>query len=537
MGKTNNRHTHEDYLIKLQDKGITKIIPIEEYQHSLQPIKHKCLDCGHMWDIAPAKVLHTKVQKRRGCPICSNRILVVGKNDLWTTHKEYAELLLNADDGYRYHSGSTEKVDWKCKCGHIIKNRIIERTIRTHSLACPFCSDGVSYPNRLVREVFRFLNINFESEKKFSWSNGKIYDIYISDLNGISIIIENDGEQHKNTGFEHMSSGKSLEKQIANDKWKEETAINNGIDLFFRIDCSKSELDYIKQSILDSDISKYINFESVDWEQCHKKTLTSKVIEACNLWNQGHKDKHEVAKMIMVSPASVRRYWGKGVKAGICDYDPVKAEKDSWELTQQKLKRKCICIEDQKTFNSISEAASYYNISTSAISDCCNGIAKYTEYSNVANRKLQFVGDAEEDTIVKDSVKKDYYNWITNKTDNQTFSIIYLWNQEKLVKEIIEQVNVSKSVINRSVKYGKWVGLCEYDPKKSQKRSAQTMVRCITTGEVFDSIREATKQYNIYNESYISCCCRGVKNNTVNMVSGERYQWEYYKEEAMDDAS
>ena len=73
-----------------------------------------------------------------------------------------------------------------------------------------------------------------------------------------------------------------------------------------------------------------------------------------------------------------------------------------------------------------------------------------------------------------------------------------------------------------------------YHTEESKKRISEknkgkngSKVQCITTGEVFESINEASKKYNI-NQGNISACCRGkLKSAGKNPVTGEKMIWIY----------
>lgn len=80
----------------------------------------KCHKCGHEWKTA---IVNRTRDYKNGCPACSNRILVKGKNDLLTTNPELAKEwdyeknhdLLPTDIAQWSHA----KVWWKCsKCGY-----------------------------------------------------------------------------------------------------------------------------------------------------------------------------------------------------------------------------------------------------------------------------------------------------------------------------------------------------------------------------------------------------------------------------------
>ena len=75
----------------------------------------KCSKCGHKWQT----VIKDRCLSRHGCPACSGRILVVGKNDLLTVRPDIAAQwhpmkngnLRPQDVTYRWG----KKVWWKCQ--------------------------------------------------------------------------------------------------------------------------------------------------------------------------------------------------------------------------------------------------------------------------------------------------------------------------------------------------------------------------------------------------------------------------------------
>ena len=62
---------------------------------------------------------------------------------------------------------------------------------------------------------------------------------------------------------------------------------------------------------------------------------------------------------------------------------------------------------------------------------------------------------------------------------------------------------------------------------KGNKHPQAKKVKCITTGEIFDYIKEAGRKYNI-GSSHISKCCKGkAKSAGKHPVTGEKLVWEY----------
>ena len=59
-------------------------------------------------------------------------------------------------------------------------------------------------------------------------------------------------------------------------------------------------------------------------------------------------------------------------------------------------------------------------------------------------------------------------------------------------------------------------------------------VRCITTGEEFDSIKEAAEKYDIRG-TYITANCKGrQKSAGKHPLTGEKLIWEYKKNKLED---
>ena len=93
-------------------------------------VSWKC-EKGHIWSAA---INHRA--SGTGCPICSNKKVLAGYNDLSTTNPDLAT---QADgwDPTTLISGNKKIVSWKCEKGHIWAASINNRSRGT---GCPFCS-------------------------------------------------------------------------------------------------------------------------------------------------------------------------------------------------------------------------------------------------------------------------------------------------------------------------------------------------------------------------------------------------------------
>ena len=146
----------------------------------------KC-ENGHEWRAAPYNIV-----KGQGCPICSNRTVVKGFNDLETLNPELAAEWNYAKNGNLKPSdiiaGSTKSVWWKCKKGHEWQARVYSRN-QNHS--CPFCNayKVTSIPEKSIVYYLRKAGITVEENKKIA--GAKEVDIYIPSTN---TAIEYDGQ-------------------------------------------------------------------------------------------------------------------------------------------------------------------------------------------------------------------------------------------------------------------------------------------------------------------------------------------------------
>ena len=95
---------------------------------------------GHKYEASVNK----RTKRNQGCPVCANKRVIVGLNDLASTHPELASeafgwdpTTVNAGRGSRK---SSEKRLWKCKVGHTWKATPASRTNSNHQSGCPSCS-------------------------------------------------------------------------------------------------------------------------------------------------------------------------------------------------------------------------------------------------------------------------------------------------------------------------------------------------------------------------------------------------------------
>lgn len=98
----------------------------------------KCKECGYEWK----SVIHSRV-KGTTCPVCADRAVLSGHNDLATTDRHLLkewDYKLNKDIlPTQVSRNSMRSVWWKCSNGHSWKAKICERTIEEKG--CTICEN------------------------------------------------------------------------------------------------------------------------------------------------------------------------------------------------------------------------------------------------------------------------------------------------------------------------------------------------------------------------------------------------------------
>lgn len=333
-------------------------------------------NCNHCQSEYPASV-NNRTSGGCNCPYCANQ-KVNNTNCLWTTEPEVAKLLTNPEDGYQFTKGSGEKAKFTCPICNNSFMKVVKNVVNL-GIGCTRCSDGLSYPEKFMINLLSQSELHYETQKIFEWSLNKRYDFYIPSLN---CIIETHGAQHfyENT-FNHLG-GRSLKEEQLNDELKRNLAINNGIEYYIVVDCSKSELNYIKNSIVNSNLGNVIELSDINWLKCHEFSCGTLVKTACEIWNSSQLTTTEIGKLLNLERSTIRRYLRRGSELGWCDYSKEEFSKRNNKSKGAWNTREVVQLSKNgdfvKQWNSTSEAARSLNIFSSNISRVCRGQLKST---------------------------------------------------------------------------------------------------------------------------------------------------------------
>lgn len=145
--------------------------------------------CGHEW-----KAQINNRNNGAGCPVCDNKTILPGENDLATTHPELAAQWHPTKNGALQPSelsaGSKKEVWWKGECGHEWKSSPNKRTSSKNG--CPKCAREAqtSFPEQAI---FYYLNQLSPALNRYKHNERTEIDVYLPEL---GFGVEYDGRFH-----------------------------------------------------------------------------------------------------------------------------------------------------------------------------------------------------------------------------------------------------------------------------------------------------------------------------------------------------
>lgn len=404
-------------------------------------------------------------KKGRRCPFCANRKVYVGINDLNTVRPDIVKYLYNKEDRF-LHYGSGQVVLWVCPdCGEIFPRSICDMCRRGFS--CPKCGDGISYPNKFMYNILlQIKNLDFlEREYRPKWCK------YIY--------------KDKNTfGRYDIYFGYRNKKYII----ELDGGLGHGNRTLYQTVEESIDIDNIKDKLAEEHNIKIIRI-NCDYAQSDRFTFIKDKILNSELKNIldlsiidfDKADFDSLESYVILSS----KYWNEGFTIGeiskkldvysdtITRYLTNAAKYGLCDYNKKESKNrsaahKVYCLTTDEIFDSIVEAAKKYNITESCIGKCCRGKQAYAGIYN--GQKLIWM--YYEDYLKLDGDKSKYI-----ERENKNF----------------------------------------------------TKVICITTGKIFDSIKDAAEYYHIRATGIQACCC-GKYKYSGSLLDGTKLQWMYYED-------
>ena len=343
---------------------------ITDCEHRKEPnsrkyYKYTCNKCGWTegWIREDAILL-----QNQGCSCCSGRNAIVGINSIIDTDDWMTPYFQGGYDEAKLYTktGSGNIENRECAiypicpdCGEIKHKKIkINDIYRNHSIGCT-CGDKISYPNKFAYSLLNQLNEAYkfehlEHEYSPEWVGRRSYDNYFIH-NEKEYILEMDGKWHIE---DNNMSGQSKEKSKAIDNHKDKLAREHNIEVI-RIDCKISELEFIKQNMLNSKLNELFDLSIIDWLKCEEFALSNLCKIAWDYKRNNPKiTTKEIGNIIGVHQATVGRYLKIGTKLKKCNYNPEEEHKLNTKNAIKSTSKKVEVFKNGKSkgvFNSISE--------------------------------------------------------------------------------------------------------------------------------------------------------------------------------------
>lgn len=352
-------YTEQDFL-----EDLNKLSPTIElfgpYTNLTTHTDFRCKVCGNIWNVPPNRLVpQTSKIKPTGCPVCSRKAIGPPPkylNSIWANDRYREEWAPYFDENFmKTHTiQSCEYVEIRCPdCGKIKRTKISNLAHRGFRCSC---NRKTSYPNKFVYAVLDQLGIEYESEYNREWSGMMKYDIAIPSL---SVIIENHGIQHYKDG---IFSNRTLKENQEIDKHKKELAFANGFIHYVILDCQNPEKNWIKKSIMESELPELLQFKecNIDWDKADATACENTIRKVCEDWEADF-DMERVAKDFHISKPTVQDYLLIGHKYNWCSYDP------QWHF------RPVFSPELNRRFGAMYAASTKYGVKCSDILCCCEG--------------------------------------------------------------------------------------------------------------------------------------------------------------------
>lgn len=163
-----------------------------------------------------------------------------------------------------------------------------------------YCNDTWSYGEKMMYKILYNANSDFIVHYTPSWGQRREYDFYVKSK---ALIIEINGSQHYREATRYK---RTLAEEQANDVFKKQLAENNGIKHYIYIDASRSQVDFIKESIIESGVLEILGITEVDWKDIYQfsyKGMDATIIE---LWNNGMISSRNIADKLKIKISAVR---------------------------------------------------------------------------------------------------------------------------------------------------------------------------------------------------------------------------------------
>lgn len=338
------------------------IILDESVSNYIRYVQYQCTICGYV-----GKMKKSHFNAGTGCRVCNGKEVLKGYNDVATTNPDLVNYFKDKSEAQRITAHSGKKIETKCPvCGLVEQHRMCDITRRGYK--CSVCYGGFSIPNRFMSALLNHLEVEFVTEKTFDWSGKARYDFYIPSTR---TIIEMHGMQHYSN---RVGWGNFQEIQLR-DKQKKELALSNGVLNYVEIPSIRSEVDFLKDAVVSSNVLSLLNVSQtdIDWATVYNFVKSGIPVSCLNLWISGVHNTSIIANTLGVGKDSVAKYLKEYASSGLCDYSVQSQKQIGLKAAHTSRKRSVMCQNTGETFDSIRAAAQHFGIAERALQNHLSG--------------------------------------------------------------------------------------------------------------------------------------------------------------------
>ena len=428
---------------------------------------------GHEWKDSPSH----RVLRNSGCPYCSGRRVLLGFNDLQTTHPnlmkewDWEENNENNISPDTLSQGSHKQANWICSRGHKWQAAIYSRT--TTNRNCPYCNKELrsSYPEKIIAFYISQIFSDATENYKNNFLKNREIDIYIP---SIKLGIEYDGTKwHQNT-----------KNDLVKDKICEEAGIN--LIRIREIGCpqydSNSEKFYIKNkdfNELEKAIHYIINIIELLIHRPIQINIDIKRDSTTILEKFLSKEKPN-----SIADSEIIREWNYVKNQNINPkYISIFSNRKVW----------WICENGHEWLASVSHRSNGRNCPYCAGQKILSGFNDLQSQFPIIAKEWDLQNNELSPHEVNAKSNKKYW-WICSKCGHRWITSVYI-----------------RTAMNCG---------CPECKKKTISHSTSKKVLNITTNTYYNSVKEAAVECGL-NPSSISNCCRG-----ISQTAG-KCKWKY----------
>lgn len=368
------------------------------------------------------------------------------ENSLGYKYPEIAKMIaipennISMEDTFKIACKSGKYFYFKCPiCNEISQDKKqLRNIIDANNYSCWNCSDGFSFPNKILRQISKQLNLNWQFEYSEPWMNGCRFDAYDPVLKQP---IEMDAVYKNN----HIGERKKI------DEWKDTKAIEHKMKPTIRINLmdnykyNNDKFNYIQKQIILA-LGDIYDLDSINWEKLFIDSQASCVIKVKELLELGWRNK-DISEELNIAEITVAKY---KKDLGI---------KNQYELAEEK--RLEIANLYLKGY-SITEIAKDMNVNRNTITRACKKMNIKTDFEKNKEKRNEIIKLVKEGYSLKEictilntsrrtigRVCEEENLKIIHEKDKRLLEIKKLLKQNLTIKEISNQLNISEATVRR----------------------------------------------------------------------------------------